>query len=85
MFKTKLNTKFNQPRGGGGGLGLAVSIITISIALIIFANLVGVVSTSIDDSNLTGTNATLAGVVVLVFIAGVILAVLGGFFAGRLR
>ncbi len=82
MFKTQLKTKFNQPRGGVG-LGLAVSIITISIALIIFASLVGTVSSSISDANLSGTNATLAGVVVLVFIAGVILAVLGGFFAGK--
>jgi hypothetical protein len=71
--------RFNEPDIMSRVNALIYLIVGLSIALIVFSNLIGQVAASIASSGLTSTNLVLAGLVVLVFIAGVVLAVFGLF------
>lgn len=54
---------------------LIVAIIGLAIAIMIFFNLVPGITMAIGNASLTGASLALAGLVVVVFIAGIILVI----------
>ncbi len=78
-LKTKLlKIKHSDPQTQV--MNFIFAIIGVGIALIIFGSFVGIVSTSISSANLSSSEQAIADITVIVYIVGVVLAVLGAFF-----
>ena len=74
-----MKMRYNEPDILNRVTGLIYLIVGLSVAVLIFASLIGTVATSITCASLTGASGTLAPLIIVVFVAGIVLAVFGLF------